>query len=160
MWMFPSLYARTDPYGPYGTRRIHLRVLASMWPKYTRTPIDRPYSSDRKRGISYGLLTGYRSVQLSKPHLETEGLRHIAPCAEDRCMNYTKNYISIRPELELSSQPTSKLRGEACLVIGLVSNMTASKGKYWPSDPFYLTVLYMHVHVAILAAQFLFFLFF
>ena len=36
---FPSLYVRTDPYGPYGTRRIHLRVLSSMWPKYTRTPI-------------------------------------------------------------------------------------------------------------------------
>ena len=52
--------------------------------KYTRTPIDRPYSSDRNRVISYGLPTGYRSVRLSKPHLETEGLRHIAPCAEDR----------------------------------------------------------------------------
>ena len=45
---------------PHGTRRIiHLRVLASMRPRYTRTPIDRPYSSDRKRVISYGLPTGY-----------------------------------------------------------------------------------------------------
>ena len=97
MWVFPSLYVRTDQYGFYGSRTIHLRVTASMWQKYTRTPIDHTYSSDRKRMISYGLLTGYRSVRLSKPHLETEGLRHIAPCAEDRCMNYTKNYISIRP---------------------------------------------------------------
>ena len=55
MLVFPSLYVRTDPYGPYGTRRIHLRVLAPMWPKYTRTPIDCPYPSDRKRVISYGL---------------------------------------------------------------------------------------------------------
>ena len=31
---------------------IHLRVLASMWLKYTRTPIDRTYSSDRKGVIS------------------------------------------------------------------------------------------------------------
>ena len=74
---FPSLYVRTDPYGVYGTRRIYMRVLAFMWPKYTRTPIDRPYSSDRKRVISYGLPTGYRSVRLSKPHEETEGLRYI-----------------------------------------------------------------------------------
>ena len=106
MWVFPSLYVRTDPYGPYGTRRIHLRDLASMWPKYTRTPIDRPYSSDRKRVISYGLATDYLSVWISKPHSETESLRHIyiAPCAEDRCMNYTKYYIS--------SKPSSKLRGK------------------------------------------------
>ena len=68
MWVFPSLYVRMDPYDPYGTRRIHLRVLASTWPKYTRTPIDRPYQSDRKGVISNGPPTGYRSVQLSKPH--------------------------------------------------------------------------------------------
>ena len=70
-----------DPYGPHGTRRIHLRVLASMWPKYTRAPIDCPYSSDRKRVISYGLPTGYRSVRLSRPHLETEGLAYVQKTA-------------------------------------------------------------------------------
>ena len=46
----------------------YTRVLASMWPKYARAPIDRPYSSDRKRVISYGFPKGYRSVLLSRPH--------------------------------------------------------------------------------------------
>ena len=136
MWVFPSLYIRTDPYGPYGTRRIHLRVLASMGPKYTRMPIDSPYLSDRKRVILYGHPTDYRSIRLSKSHKETDSLRHIyiAPCAEDSCMNYIKNYISVR----LSSHPSSKLRGKSCPVIGLLSNMTASRGKCWLSGPFHI----------------------
>ena len=108
MWVFQSLYVRTDPYGPYGTRRINLRVLASMWPKYTRTPIDRPYSSDRKRVISYGShgLPVSPDFQASLRNRTFEAYIYLAPCAEGRCMNYTKNYISIR----LSSQP-SKLMG-------------------------------------------------
>ena len=40
----------------------------------TRTPID-PYSSDRKRVISYGLPTGYRSVWLSNKNQKWDPLR-------------------------------------------------------------------------------------
>ena len=107
MWVFQSLYVRTDPYGPYGTRRINLRVLACMWPKYTRTPIDRPYSSDRKRVISYGPhgLPVSPAFQASLRNRTFEAYIYLAPCAEDRCMNYTKNYISIR------LFPTIKING-------------------------------------------------
>ena len=159
MWVFPSLYTRMVPYGPYGKRRIHLRVLASKWPKYTRTPTGRPYSSDRKRVISYGLPTGYR--RLSKPHIETEGLRHIAAYAEDRCMNYTKTYIYHLDQHTRTRFATNiKFKGE-----NLPSHWSAVQPDSIKREiltirfPFILTTLYIHVHVAILAAQFLFFFF-
>ena len=129
-----------------------------MWPKYTRTPIDHPYSSDRKRVISYGLPTGYRSVRLSKPHLETEGLRYIAPCAEDRCMNYTKTIYQLGQHTRTLFPTNIKIKGEK-LAQSLVCCPTWQHQKRNTDfqTPFILTALYIHVHVAILAAQFLFF---
>ena len=151
MWVFPSLYVRTDPYGSYGTRRIHLRVIASMWPKYTRTPIDHPYSSDRKRVISYGLRTGYRSVRLSKPHLETEGLKHIAPRV---AWTIPKTIYQLGQHTRTLFPTNIKIKGEKLACCPIWQHQTGNTDY---QTPFILTTLYIHVHVAILAAQFLFF---
>ena len=83
-----------------------------MWPKYTRMPIDWPYSSDRKRVISYvdfPWATGpYGFPSLTKKQVKFEAYLYIAPCAEGHCMNYTKTILY--NSTSLSSQPSSKLR--------------------------------------------------
>ena len=103
VWVFPSLYVLTDLYVPYGTRRIHLRVIVSMWPKYTRTPIDRLYSSDRKKVISY---VDFPQATVVRPSLQAslinrrfEAYLHTCSSMCKRPLNelYQKLYISSTP---------------------------------------------------------------
>ena len=150
MWVFPSLYTGpcgTDPYGPYETRRIHLWVLASMWPEYTRTSTGRPYSSDRKWVILYGLPTGLVRTAFQAAHRNRRFEAYSCMCRRPLHELYQNLYINYASILELASQPTSNSRGKTCPVIGLLSNLTASKGKYWPSDSLSFSLFFIFMYM-------------
>ena len=99
-----------------------------------------PYS----RVISYGIPTGCRSVRLSKPRWETDGLRHIAPCAEDRCMNYTKTIYQLGQHTRTHFPTNIKIKGEK-LAQSLVCCPTwqHQAGNTDHQTPFILTAIYI-----------------
>ena len=87
---------------PYGTHTVHLQDLASMW-LMAKTPgrpltasmhLTTPSQEEDFVWTSHGV----QVCTAFQASLTTEVLRHIAPCAEDRSMNYITNFV-IEPNI-------------------------------------------------------------